>query len=90
MPALVVFQTLPDAAATYQVLLSLGWMAMQEMRPEATAGPMERKRKPPKVAVEISPGFLGLAWAAGAVSSARLGTSRNRLVKDATAKSRRE
>ena len=45
VPALVVFQTFPEEAATYQVLRSVGSMAMSAMRPDATAGPMLRHLK---------------------------------------------
>ncbi len=45
VPALVVFHTLPEEAATYQVLRSVGSTAMSAMRPEATAGPMLRQRR---------------------------------------------
>ena len=45
VPALVVFHTFPELAATYQVLRSVGSIAMSAMRPEAVAGPMLRQRK---------------------------------------------
>ena len=44
VPLLVVFQTLPEETATYQVLRSVGSMAMSAIRPDATAGPMLRQR----------------------------------------------
>jgi len=49
VPALVVFQTPPDATATYQVLGSSGWMAMSAIRPDISAGPMLRSSSPENV-----------------------------------------
>src|SRR5262249_29915851 len=49
VPALVVFQTPPEATATYQVARSFGWTASAAMRPDVTAGPMERNFRPLKV-----------------------------------------
>src|SRR3954463_1771477 len=46
VPALVVFQTLPDPAATNHWLRSLGWTAMLTIRPEVTAGPRGRNLSP--------------------------------------------
>ncbi len=46
VPAFVVFQTLPDAAATYQVLETTGSTAMSMMRPDISAGPMLRHLRP--------------------------------------------
>ena len=56
VPALVVFHTFPDEAATYQVLRSVGSMAMSAMRPEATAGPMLRQRRDERRPEESSGG----------------------------------
>src|SRR3990172_645723 len=47
VPALVVFQTPPDATATYQVFGSVGWTAMSLIRPDVNAGPIARNRNPP-------------------------------------------
>src|SRR6478672_11274493 len=46
VPALVVFHTPPDATATYQMRLSRGWTAMSAMRPDVSAGPIDRSRRP--------------------------------------------
>ena len=40
-------QTPPDATATYQILGSVGWTAMSPTRPDVSAGPIERNRRPP-------------------------------------------
>src|SRR3990172_2004060 len=45
VPALVVFQIPPVAAATKNVLDGLGMPSMSVMRPPMVAGPMERQRK---------------------------------------------
>src|SRR5690242_401512 len=46
VPAFVVFHTPPDATATYHVRLSRGWTAMSAMRPDVSAGPMDRSLSP--------------------------------------------
>src|SRR5438874_2546646 len=46
VPALMVFHIPPDAAATYQIFLSLGWTARSLMRPDVSAGPIGRRRSP--------------------------------------------
>src|SRR5829696_7064838 len=56
VPALVVFQTPPDATATYQVAGRVGSTAMSEIRPEVSAGPMGRSSRP----LQTSPDWLGL------------------------------
>src|SRR5829696_3040989 len=43
VPALVVFQTPPEPAATYQIPGTVGWTAMSAMRPLIRPGPMLRK-----------------------------------------------
>src|SRR5512139_701015 len=72
VPALTVFQTPPEATPTYQVLLSVGWMAMSLMRPEVIAGPIPRKRSPPSVA-EVRPPLAVVSaagrWAASGAAS---------------------
>src|SRR5258708_26590644 len=50
VPAFAVFHTPPYADATYQMLLSLGSTARSTMRPEVTAGPIERNLSPANVA----------------------------------------
>src|ERR1051326_5390863 len=50
MPALVVFHTPPDDTPMYQVCLFPGCTAIDPMRPEAIAGPTERRRNSSKVA----------------------------------------
>ncbi|MGA9925809.1 MAG: hypothetical protein WBQ29_20615 [Isosphaeraceae bacterium] len=40
MPEFVVFQTPPEAAATYQVLCFTGSTAMSPTRPDIKAGPI--------------------------------------------------
>jgi hypothetical protein len=46
-PALTDFQTPPAAVATYQTFLLVGSTATSEMRPEVSAGPIDRNRKLP-------------------------------------------
>src|SRR5512145_711727 len=46
-PALTDFHTPPAAVATYQIFLLVGSTATSEMRPDVSAGPMDRKRKLP-------------------------------------------
>ena len=58
VPALVVFQTPPEAEATYQVFGCFGSTATSEMRPEVRAGPMLRSASPAKVPALIGPFFL--------------------------------
>src|SRR5690554_2337049 len=56
-PPFVDFQTPPADTPTYHVLLSDGWIAMSEMRPEVSAGPIERSFRPdrsPEVNFEVS------------------------------------
>jgi hypothetical protein len=53
MPSLTVFQTPPDALATKKCDGLFGSTANQITRPEVNAGPIERKRKPVKVGVDI-------------------------------------
>src|SRR5579862_8349102 len=79
VPPSVVFHSPPAAAATYQILLSCGSMAMAAMRPEVRVGPMQRKARPLQdleVRLTAVLGPLGAgAWpkpnppASGAVSS---------------------
>src|SRR4029079_8796876 len=57
VPALVVFHTPPEAAATYQVLGFVGSTATSTMRPPTTAGPMLRSSRPAKVEAERPPFF---------------------------------
>src|SRR5215208_3363971 len=82
LPALVVFHTPPEAAATYQVALSFGWTARSITRPEVRAGPMLRSASPEKVsALMRSLGlslFLSLPLAsAGLAAKAVAGESRS-------------
>ena len=53
MPALIVFHTPPDAAATKYFAGFFGSTAKPITRPEVNAGPIERKRSPLKVGVDI-------------------------------------
>src|SRR5215831_13864296 len=73
VPAFVVFHTPPYADATYQTLLSRGSTARSTMRPELTAGPIERNERPEYVSLSgftvdfasaFPPGF-SFAFAAG-------------------------
>ena len=90
VPALVVFQTFPEEAATYQVLRSVGSMAMSAMRPDATAGPMLRHLKDesrPELSSAGSSASDSWAWSAPgsrkrATSPARAGSP----VKEPSAK----
>src|SRR5687767_4065545 len=50
VPALVVFQTPPEATPIYQVCLSSGCTAITLMRPDIRAGPTDRSLKLLKVA----------------------------------------
>jgi hypothetical protein len=49
VPLLTVFQTLPDATATYQVLDFIGSLTMSLIRPDRWAGPIFRNDIPLKV-----------------------------------------
>src|SRR4030095_2309583 len=49
VPALMVFQTPPEATATYQVLRSVGCTARSPILPEATAGPLPLNEIPVQV-----------------------------------------
>src|SRR5262249_14922984 len=53
VPALTVFQTPPEATAMKYLARSFGSTAKAITRPEVIAGPMERKRRPAKVGVDI-------------------------------------
>jgi len=55
VPAFSVFQTPPDAAAMYQVLLSSGSTAISTMRPDMNAGPISRRLKS-EIVEEVSSG----------------------------------
>src|SRR5438128_1457097 len=46
VPAFTVFQTPAEWTATYQVLLSRGWIATSPIRPDGAAGPRFRSRSP--------------------------------------------
>src|SRR5436309_13256559 len=62
VPALTVFQTPPEAAATYQVVGVRGSTATSTIRPPTTAGPMLRNSRPAKVEAVMPPFFSsGLA-----------------------------
>src|SRR3954447_10638056 len=62
VPAVVVFQTPPEAAATSQVVGVWGSTAMSMTRPPTTAGPMLRNSSPAKVEAVMPPFFSsGLA-----------------------------
>src|SRR5260221_10706337 len=73
VPALVVFQTPPEAVAMYHTRLSVGSTARSMMRPEIMAGPIWRNSRPAKV---FSPYFdscdAGFASAPAAFLSAFL------------------
>jgi len=43
---LIAFHTPPAADPTYQTVLSVGFTAMSAIRPDVSAGPMERSRSP--------------------------------------------
>ena len=45
VPSFVIFQTLPDPTATYQMLSSSGWNSMSAIRPPLMAGPMLRSSR---------------------------------------------
>ena len=49
VPAFTVFHTPPEPTATYQVLGSVGSIAMSAMRPDMSAGPMARSFRPSNV-----------------------------------------
>src|SRR5215212_4755268 len=62
IPPFVDFHTPPAAAPTYHVRLSDGSIAMSAMRPDVSAGPMERSFNPerrPVVNFELSGGAAG-------------------------------
>src|SRR5262245_37039830 len=65
VPALVVFQTPPDATPMYQVCLSSGCTAIELMRPDINAGPMARSRRSLKVA-DVQGSLLATAPACAA------------------------
>src|SRR5260221_12132722 len=76
VPALVVFQTPPDADARYQVAGSSGCTARSAMRPEMAAGPMPRKERPLNVS--------GLRRVFGSLSAARAAQAREAASSEAT------
>ena len=54
---MTVFQTPPEAAATYQVVGVRGSTARSTMRPPTAAGPMLRNSRPAKVEAVMLPFF---------------------------------
>src|SRR5262245_4493567 len=79
VPALVVFHTPPEAAVTKYSLGSSGRTAMSLIRPEETAGPIERSSRPAKRPALNGPSssffldpsvFLGAGAAAAARTTA--------------------
>ena len=65
VPALVVFQTPPDATPMYQVCLSSGCTATTLMRPDISAGPTARSLKSLKVPAPRDPAAVPWPCAAG-------------------------
>ncbi len=63
MPELIVFHTPPEATPTKYFAGFFGSTAKPMTRPEVKAGPIERKRKPLKVGVDI--GSRGVGDASG-------------------------
>ncbi|HEX7581390.1 MAG TPA: hypothetical protein VF580_15445 [Thermoanaerobaculia bacterium] len=64
---MTVFQTPPEATATYQVLVREGTTAMSAIRPDVRAGPSDRSLSPEKVSAEK--GAFGLSSALSASAS---------------------
>src|SRR5688572_15290815 len=60
VPALLVFQTPPEPAATYQVLRSRGCTAISEIRPLMRAGPMLRSLS---AAAALATAAVSAPWA---------------------------
>src|SRR5213078_4949034 len=75
VPALVVFQMPPAAAATKNVFDGLGMPVTLETRPPMFAGPMLRQRKPAS-SVESSVMPLAVALATAVVTVTVLGAGR--------------
>src|SRR5688572_8242408 len=62
IPPFVDFHTPPADTPTYHVRLAEGWIAMSEMRPEVSAGPIDRSFSPdssPALNLELSGGAAG-------------------------------
>ena len=68
VPALVVFQTPPEAAARYQVSGRSGLTAISETRPDIVAGPMPRRVSPSNVEACSTPFPFSAFWAATVAS----------------------
>ncbi|MHC4086746.1 MAG: hypothetical protein ACYSU5_16305 [Planctomycetota bacterium] len=77
VPLLTVFQTLPDATATYQMLDFLGFLTMSLIRPERWAGPMFLNFSPEKVsAVSSDCSLVADATATGENTMAKIEKAR--------------
>src|SRR5215216_1277335 len=84
VPALMVFQTPPESAATYQMPGAVGWTAMSAMRPLIRPGPMPRKGNAATALASGDSGGLAdlepAAWAArGAARTVAMATARKSL-----------
>src|SRR5688572_33166221 len=64
-PALTDFHTPPAAVATYQIFLLVGSTATSAMRPEVSAGPMERNRRLPANVASLLVSAAGVVVADG-------------------------
>src|SRR5688500_4302402 len=78
IPTFVDFQTPPAETPTYHVRLSAGSITMSEIRPDVSAGPIERSFRPaskPVVSFVLSGGAAGFlfdwAFASGATAIRR-------------------
>ena len=86
-PALVDFHTPPAAVATYQIFLFVGSTATSAIRPDVSAGPIDRSFRPARAAVsallDVSAAGAGVAWAASdAERPTRRGMGRRRIYKE--------
>jgi len=82
VPALVVFQTPPEPAATYQIPGAVGWTAMSARRPLIRLGPTLRSGSAAEALASGDSGGLAdlEAWAArGAATTVAMATARKSL-----------
>ena len=73
VPELIVFHTPPEATPTKYFAGFFGSTAKPMTRPEVKAGPIERKRKPLKVGVDIGSRGVGEASGVGVALAVGLG-----------------
>ncbi len=72
----MVFQTPPEPTATYQLLWSLGWIAMSAILPDIRAGPIARSSRPASVSAVRAGAGVGAGAAAWAAAGAKRASTR--------------